>query len=62
MVGSYISTYPNRQYICHMCQKNLGNKYDRLKHNKQPNVNIIDGKYYCDKCANNYWRKGEKDC
>lgn len=58
MIGSSIITFPNIYYICYNCGKNLGNKYDRLKHNKQPNVNIIDGKCYCDKCANNYWQKG----
>ena len=62
MIGSSIITFPNICYICHDCGKNLGNKYDRLKSKKQPNVNIIDGKVYCDKCANNYWREGEKDC
>mgnify|MGYP000846288898 FL=1 len=50
MIGSTVSTFANTKYKCCECGKNLGDKYLRLKGKKQPDVNIINGKYYCDRC------------
>jgi len=55
MIGSTIASYPNRSYICDKCGKNLGDRYSRLKGKKQPDVNIIKGKLYCNKCADKHW-------
>ena len=49
-IGSCQSFFPNKNYICENCGRNLRDKYSRLKGKKQPNVNIINGKYYCDRC------------
>ena len=54
MMGSTIPTFENIKYQCCECGKNLGNKYSRLKGKKQPDVNIINGKQYCNKCADKY--------
>lgn len=50
MIGSTVSTFVNTKYKCCKCGKSLGDKYSRLKGKKQLNVNIINGKYYCDRC------------
>ena len=55
MIGSTISTFVNTKYKCCECGKNLGDKYSRLKGKKQIDVNIINGKQYCNKCADKYW-------
>jgi len=55
MIGSTVSKFPNTQYQCCECGKNLGDKYSRLKGKKQPTVNIIKGKLYCNKCADKHW-------
>jgi len=55
MIGSTIASYPNRAYICGNCGKHLGDRYSRLKGKKQPDVNIIKGKLYCNKCADKHW-------
>jgi hypothetical protein len=55
MIGSTIASYPNRAYICCNCGKHLGDRYSRLKGKKQPDVNIIKGKLYCNKCADKHW-------
>jgi len=55
MIGSTIASYPNRAYICDNCGKHLGDRYSRLKGKKQPDVNIIKGKLYCNKCADKHW-------
>ena len=55
MIGSTVSTFANTQYKCCECNKKLGDRYSRLKGNKVPNVTVIDGKQYCDKCADKYY-------
>ena len=50
MMGSITPTFENTKYQCCKCEKDLGDKYSRLKGKKQPTVNIINGKYYCDRC------------
>lgn len=55
MIGSSINSFPNIQYQCCKCGKDLGDKYSRLKGKKQPDVNIINGKQYCNKCTDKYW-------
>jgi len=55
MIGSTVSTFANTQYKCCECGKYLGDKYSRLKGKKQPDVNIINGKQYCNKCADKHW-------
>jgi len=55
MIGSSIPTFLNIQYRCCKCGKDLGDKYSRLKGKKQPDVNIIKGKLYCNKCADKHW-------
>lgn len=51
MSTSEAAHFPNPTYICYICNKNLGDKYSRLKGKKTPNATIIKGKTYCDKCA-----------
>lgn len=55
MIGSSIPTFLNIQYRYCKCGKDLGDKYSRLKGKKQPDVNIIKGKLYCNKCADKHW-------
>ena len=60
MIGSTIASYPNLVYICDDCGKHLGDRYSRLKGKKSPCVIIINGKVYCDNCANKYWHNEKK--
>jgi len=55
MMGSITPTFENTKYQCCECGKYLGDKYSRLKGKKQPDVNIIKGKQYCNKCADKHW-------
>jgi len=55
MIGSIVSKFPNTQYQCCECGRNLGDKYSRLKGKKQPTVIIINDKQYCIKCADKHW-------
>jgi len=57
MIGSSVTTFPNINYKCCICGKNLGDKYSRLKNKKQPDVNVIKGKFYCNKCADKNWER-----
>jgi len=55
MIGSTVAIFPNPTYICEDCGRNLGDRYSRLKGKKQPCVNIIKEKVYCDKCADKHY-------
>jgi len=57
MIGSSVPTYPIKKYRCCICDRNLGDSLSRLKGKKQPCVNIINGKCYCNKCAEEFWEK-----
>jgi len=46
---TFVERHKNGFVIYH-----LGN-YSRLKGKKQPDVNIIKGKLYCNKCADKHW-------
>ena len=50
MFGSEVAVFPNQNYQCCKCGKKLGDRYSRLKGKKQPDVNIVNGKQYCNKC------------
>ena len=46
-----VASYPNKEYICCVCWKNLGNRRERLINpEKSKTVNKIKGKEYCNKC------------
>ena len=53
MIGSSIS-FPNTQYQCCECGRNLEINIQGLKA-KQPTVIIINDKQYCIKCADKHW-------
>lgn len=57
MIGSSVPTYPIKKYRCCICDRNLGDSLSRLKGKKQSCVNIINGKCYCNKCAEEFWEK-----
>ena len=56
MYGEKMAFFPNRRYICEDCGRDLGDTISRLRKRKTPNANIINGKVYCDKCADKHWQ------
>jgi hypothetical protein len=49
-IGSSVSNFNNPHYECCTCGRKLGDRYSRLKGKKQPCVNKVNGKVYCNKC------------
>lgn len=57
MAGSSIPCFVNEMFICNDCGRNLGDRYSRIKGKKQPDVTIINGRQYCNKCADKHYNE-----
>lgn len=55
MIGSSIPVFSNERYVCKDCGKELGDNYSHKQNKKQPTVNKLNGKIYCNKCIDKHY-------